>query len=128
MPGADKWIEDEQRAQHLEERSRDGYSRQDWWNFDHYIAEVIASAVLKFSTEGHGFFVPIGYGFDPESFEPTSGAEEAFHSLCKDIHDKLMRYVEHDYLAETWEEEQQIVEDAKDAMHQFATYFGNWWD
>lgn len=42
---------------HRVQRAERGFSDEDWWNFDVYIAWVIANAVKKMKTDGNTSFI-----------------------------------------------------------------------
>lgn len=41
--------------ENLRMRAKRGYGDKDWWNFNYYIAGVIASAAEKYKNDSHGF-------------------------------------------------------------------------
>lgn len=99
---------------HYAERAKSGFSTFDWWNFDMYIAGVIAAAVKKFST-GHGY---------PGTFRDT----EEFEEFCKSIYEPLEFYTTHEYGRLKADEQAIAYEAALDAMKKFSENLGGWWD
>lgn len=128
--GADNWLKDEEELKrNREERAEFGFGVSDWWNFDRYISQVVATAVLKFSTDGNGYFAAVESDkvMDPDNgYSMPEGTEERFHEFCKTIHDDLMNWVLCD---DDWSDEgREKYEKAKAAMIRFAENLGHWWD
>lgn len=119
----DHWIREERDengelrhdvARHEAERVRDGFSEYDWWNFDTFIAEIVARAALKFAEEGHCYFEEMG--------------EEGTREYYLDIARPLMRYARDEVATATLEEMQLARTQAVNAMVRFAVHFERWND
>lgn len=121
-------------VKHKIDRAQNGYSWDDWINFDSYVGPMIAKAVKRFADEGHGFFfVDKSDAVDahtPPYIADWENAEAKFKALCYGIHDDIMAYYNLDIFSPdcTYEEEVAALETAKAAMVLFSQNLGHWWD
>ena|SRR5258708_7092869 len=120
MPGADSWLggwslkDFKRRRQHKKERVKFGYSTQDWWSFDSYLAGVIASGLERFaSEEAHG--------------HPADLSWEEWQNYLNSISVVLRRW-ENDFWGLPVNEGLELEKDLKEAMHKFADRFTSLWD
>ncbi len=112
-PSEDFKDDPEKLERHRSERSENGFSTFDWWSFDTYIAGVIGRAVLKFRDDGMG--------------HPPNMTEEEFNTLCTEIGEPLIAYGDQKFTVKAKEEEE-LYENAIDAMKRFSDVLGYWWD
>lgn len=99
------------------QRGRRGYSDQDVWNFDTYIAGIIGRGVRDLRECGHGH---------PDDIM----TEEEWHSILDRISGPLLTYSDGDKWRDgyTYEEEMRRYDAAREAMHLFAEHLGGMWD
>lgn len=112
------WLDDPAQTERLDmdrfhkERSDYGVSEYDVWNFDTYIAQVIANGCLWLKTHASGY--------------PGDISDKEWGAYLDSIREPLLRWVENEY--ENMDEYKKLYENAKEAMHKFAERFGNFWD
>lgn len=63
IPDPTAYVEPKRRYGHKQERFERGFSSEDWWNFDTYIAWVITNAIEKFRDDGSTVFSDPGQTF-----------------------------------------------------------------
>ncbi len=94
-------------------REKDGFSIQDWFGFDVYIAGVIAKACTMF--RDHGL-----------SYSSTCDSLEEWQAILTQIVHPLEDYIE------AWHNSPENIDEsykqAVKAMHLFAENFGSMWD
>jgi hypothetical protein len=121
---------------HQKERMMNGYSWYDWINFDSYIGPVIASAVLKFATDGVGFW-PMDDEQMNEDYSYDDSVCENFHATCGAIYFALTEWANWDLVKavegapspqDAYAMETVVYNEAREAMHIFAENLGTWWD
>lgn len=119
--GADVWLngtDGDKLPRHHQERIERGFSEYDWWNFNSYIAGVVATAVLK-CVDGYGYFA-----INTKDYEEDT--EEDFKATCGAIYYALTEYLRADY--EWADDMNERYEEAREAMILFAENLGSWWD
>lgn len=102
------------------QRAERGFSDEDWWNFDTYIAWVIAQAVQKFKDDGTTSFY--FEGVPPEEWDERTQAE--YDVMIKGFG----RYVEFQINPSAWSELAQIDNDLEAALEIFKKRFRSLWD
>lgn len=104
---------------HRKERANRGFSDEDWWNFDTYIAWVICGAVEKMRADGHTMF---SYDDVPES---------EWHARTDADYDTMIKGFG-TWASGSWsifgDEETRAVEDLDAALEIFKTQFKSLWD
>jgi hypothetical protein len=100
---------------HDAERLRFGVSQFDIWNFDGYIAGVIANGVKWLGERGHGY---------DQDFTPDTWKE-----YLDSIYEPLKVWADKGQdLEGGYDAMKQRYEAAVEALHRFADYFGTMWD
>jgi|SRR5579859_188539 len=99
---------------HREERATRGYSTYDWWNFDQYIAGVVANACQDFRTKGVG--------------RPIDMEDEEWMTFLLSIEEPLRAWADDKLSTYDKETSQKLYDDAKAAWHRFADRFSQFWD
>lgn len=110
----DKKEDPERWKAHKAQRVKYGYSEVDWWNFDSYIAGVIAHACEKFVKDGHGY--------------PWGRTMEEWHKLCTDIARPLALWASPDRWEISYDDQVELYKQVQEALHKFADNFGTFWD
>lgn len=118
-PDPTDFVPDHRREEHFAERGKRGFSTEDWWNFDTYIAWVIANAVQKMKDDGNTMF---SYPDEPDTkWEELTNAE--YDIMIKGFGT---------WASGSWnmfdEEADQAVEDLKAALEIFSNRFMSLWD
>lgn len=101
-------------SRHKRQRIQYGYSVYDWWNFDSYIAGVIAHAVGRFAREGMG--------------HPMSHTEASWKQLCLSISEPLSKWACEDRWTLSLDDSLELYRQVQEALHKFADNFGGFWD
>lgn len=99
---------------HKQERIKYGYSVFDWWNFDSYIAGVIAQGCERFARDGMGY--------------PPDMSSQEWKELCLSIAGPLSRWACEDRWKLDGPDTEKLYLEAKAALHLFADHFGAFWD
>jgi hypothetical protein len=100
---------------HKKQRVKYGYSEFDWWNFDSYIAGVIAHACERFANESHGY--------------PGDMTAQQWKELCLSISTPLALWASRDRWKLSAKDEYEVLyPQVVEAMHKFADHFGSFWD
>lgn len=114
------------------QRARRGYSYADVWNFDSYLAQVVAGGLRGLAESGHAM-PSVGSSYYPPDVdwgnEDIAIHETAHAAWTADLiitAEKLERYVSEELIS--WEVEQQKSAEAKEAMMWVAENLGSLWD
>lgn len=99
---------------HQRQRVKYGYSIYDWWNFDSYIAGVIAHATERFASQGMG--------------HPMSHTEATWKELCLSISEPLAKWASEDRWKLNLDDSLELYRQVQEALHKFADNFGGFWD
>lgn len=99
---------------HKRQRVKYGYSIYDWWNFDSYIAGVLAHALGRFAREGIG--------------HPFNHTAESWNELCFNISESLAKWASDERWKLNAEDSLELYRQVQEALHKFADNFGAFWD
>lgn len=99
---------------HKRQRVKYGYSVYDWWNFDSYIAGVIAHALDRFVRQGMG--------------HPAHHTEDSWDHLCLSISEPLAKWASDNRWKLSADDTTKLYEQVQEALHKFADNFGAFWD
>lgn len=98
------------------ERSERGYSQGDWWNFDTYLAGIIADGVDSYRVMEEEFLQNTS---DPELIAERKKAIKAYKKISREFR----RYLERDHPLDEIEQEKKF----KKAFDLLYEYFGHLW-
>jgi len=102
---------------HKKERTERGFSEEDWWNFDTYIAWVIAGAVEKMKADGNTMFAYPG--------EPEENWSALTHGEYEIMAKGFSQWADADnYLGDA----DSLYRDLEDALEIFKNRFKSLWD
>lgn len=119
-PDPTDFVTDERKAEHFVERGKRGFSTEDWWNFDTYIAWVIANAVEKMKADGHTMF---NYPDEPvEKWEELTNAD--YDTMIKGFSE----WASGKYDVSEGDEANQMVANLDAALDVFKYRFKSLWD
>lgn len=122
---------------HRQERVDQGFSRFDMWNFDNYIAWVIANAMTHLRDEGHGLFMYDDFDYTAINDKSKEQHEEAKERTRNDYNvmiDGFTSWVEfsennHGVTPGEYKENFKVAEDKLNAaLDMFKKHFMALWD
>lgn len=96
------------------QRGEHGFSDQDWWNADQYLAGLIGTMALHLRDHGNGYPCQPEYMTEPE-----------WKDILTKIGEPLVAYAEAKRLDVNSPE---TTEAARDALRLFAEWFDKFWD
>ncbi len=118
---------DKRFRKHRKQRADNGYSWEDWINFDSYIVPVIANAILDFAEHGVGFFPMDNEEPDPLDYAYPQSTQENHTATLGAIYYALSEYSKVTDAAIGPEWEMRYAE-AQEALHIFVDHLAHWWD
>jgi hypothetical protein len=113
------------------QRARRGYSTEDTFDFDSYLARVIAGGVTEIRETLHGYppeLGQIGETFDPNNMDDERGVAEWKAILDKIIHGFTIYAEEGGYPLQSTAEAKEKIELIDEAKALFIKWFGHLWD
>lgn len=113
MTDPTSFVKAEEMYKHRSHRAVNGFSTYDWWNFDGYLAFVIAGGLKKFRNEGSGY--------------PADLTIEQWNTLL-DIMIEGFEGWQNKFVVDTFEEEKELARELGVALDIFKAYFTSLWD
>ncbi len=98
----------------ISQRINRGYSDKDWWDFDQYLAGIIASACKKFRQNGMGY--------------PSELTNEEWNEILAKIEWGFLQYTTILDSTSTIEEEEKIIEEMKQSGELLIKWLPGMWD